>query len=161
MLLLTCPCTVLNPVSPTVAPECTRGPKYEEELPAPEPFTPWADIWALGCVFSDMLVRCRFGEEGVTEYRQRRRRETHETPLKDSEWVSGFHDGVKRLSCVDEMHQRVLEGCPGDHFLHVVSRLTLEMLQPREKREKYSAGRIRSRWLRELGKLGGSLEQRV
>jgi hypothetical protein len=61
-----------------------------------------------------------------------------------------FHDGTKRLTCVEEFHQKALAACPGDEVLQAVSDIILtKMLLPEAERAKDAAG-IRSEWLNKL-----------
>ncbi|KAM7193318.1 Protein kinase-like domain containing protein [Rhypophila sp. PSN 637] len=137
-----------------MAPECIGCPDYHGKLPPPERYTPAADIWALGCLFSEMLIRCSpLGECGVAEYRRRRIAENEHTRLKGLEWAGGFHNGGSRLSCVEEMHRLASEAVPERDrgFLEIVSRIILDyMLQPKVMRERLGAAEIRSLWLDEL-----------
>ncbi|KAM7213708.1 hypothetical protein V8F06_010907 [Rhypophila decipiens] len=140
-----------------MAPECIGCPDYRSKLPPPERYTPSADIWALGCLFSEMLVRCSpLGERGVTKYRDRRILENEHTRLKGLEWAGGFHNGTSRLSCVEEMHRLALQAVPETDraFLRIASRIILDnMLQPRVVRERLRAAEIRSLWLDEVRRL--------
>ena len=148
-------CRFLTHQYPIAAPECCKvlnDPKLP--LPRSPPHTTEADIWALGCLLSEILIWTRLGGNGVAEYSQRRHAEISTTLLSDTAWDRGFHDGSKRLSCVDEMHKKALKGCLKGDFLHHVSQLILKMLQPKDDRGKFSAEEIRSRWMRELTRFG-------
>ncbi|KAK4211866.1 hypothetical protein QBC37DRAFT_426077 [Rhypophila decipiens] len=140
-----------------MAPECIGHPDYRRKLPPPEKYTPSADIWALGCLFSEMLIRCSpLGEWGVAEYHRRRIAENEHTRLKGLEWAGGFHNGSSHLSCVEEMHRLALKAVPETDrgFLEIASRIILDnMLQPRVVRERLSAAEIRSLWLDEVRRL--------
>lgn len=104
-----------------------------------------------------MFIRCQLGEEGVKSYARLRHRELSRptSRLRDTPWDNGYHDGSKRLSCVDDMHKLALRGCsPSGSILHLVSRVILDlMLQPKEVRHGMSAARIRTYWLEGLEKV--------
>ncbi|KAM7195558.1 hypothetical protein V8F20_007454 [Naviculisporaceae sp. PSN 640] len=130
-----------------LAPECVRGSTLASRPPA--------DIWALGCIFSEMFIRFWLGDEGVKEYATRREEEIKsKAPLQGTSSKRGYHDGVRRLACVDDMHRETLKGRPDDSVLHLVSRIILDMmLQPIETRERATAGEIRAAWLKGLERL--------
>ncbi|KAK3331326.1 hypothetical protein B0H66DRAFT_546319 [Apodospora peruviana] len=133
----------------TASPECCGVHSHPVQWTSrPQPYTPAADIWALGCLFSDTLVKCRLGQESVERYWKQRILENGSTPLRNLEWDSGFHDGRNRLSTVDDMHREALDGCADDDVLHIVSRLVLGwMLQPLERRELVDAWQLRCLWV--------------
>ncbi|KAG5759530.1 hypothetical protein H9Q72_012345 [Fusarium xylarioides] len=71
---------------------------------------PTADIWALGAVFSDVLVWSISGEPAREQYRLRRRAEIFsQLHLKERDHDACFHDGVERLAAVEESHKLALQ----------------------------------------------------
>ncbi|KAK4224912.1 hypothetical protein QBC38DRAFT_484328 [Podospora fimiseda] len=126
-----------------MAPECSGANNIEQTVP--RPYTKAADIWALGCLFSEILILSTLGEQGLREYREARKTENKNTDIGDIA-PSAFHDGSNRLECVDKHHQRALEVKPDDEVTQVVSSLVLVwMLQPKTSREK-DALNIRGKW---------------
>ncbi|KAK4117824.1 kinase-like protein [Canariomyces notabilis] len=109
-------CLDLTPHS--VAPECCGANEVEQAIP--RPYTKAADIWALGCLYSEMLVRSSLGSDGVRRYRDARRSENQGTIMRRLA-EQCFHDGTKRLSCVEQFHQGALTACPGDEVLQAAS----------------------------------------
>ncbi|KAI3575843.1 kinase-like domain-containing protein [Fusarium oxysporum f. sp. albedinis] len=76
---------------------------------------PTADIWALGAVFSDILVWSNCGELGREQYRLRRRAEiSSQLHLKERDHDACFHDGVDRLAAVEEYHKLALQNKRGN-----------------------------------------------
>lgn len=120
------------------------------------PYSPAADIWSMGCLFSEMLIRASLGEEGVQEYRKARVLANKDTVIRDFA-PHCFHDGLKRLACVDEFQAKALEKCSGDIVLRVVSEIVLHrMLQPWTTRSK-DALSIRNDWINEIRKADSTL----
>ncbi|KAK3986339.1 hypothetical protein QBC44DRAFT_140233 [Cladorrhinum sp. PSN332] len=127
-----------------MAPECCCVNNIEQTVPPK--YTRSADIWGLGCLFSEMLVRSALGPTGLDDYKQARKKENENTDIGDiSSWC--FHDGSwKRLSCVDEYHQKAINANPDDEVTRLVSSLVLDfMLQPKETRAKDDSF-IRNQW---------------
>ncbi|KAF5964031.1 serine/threonine protein kinase [Fusarium bulbicola] len=76
---------------------------------------PTADIWALGAVFSDVLVWSISGEPAREQYRLRRRAEiSSQRHLKERDHDACFHDGVERLAAVEESHKLALQDKRGN-----------------------------------------------
>ncbi|KAI1061174.1 hypothetical protein LB506_011616 [Fusarium annulatum] len=76
---------------------------------------PTADIWALGAVFSDVLVWSISGEPAREQYRLRRRAEiSSQLHLKERDHDACFHDGVDRLAAVEESHKLALQDKRGN-----------------------------------------------
>lgn len=69
-----------------------------------------ADIWSMGCVFSEALVWSVLGPSGQSRYNDcRTAMVANISAMRDSGYDASFHDGVDRLIAVDQMHRRVLE----------------------------------------------------
>lgn len=76
---------------------------------------PTADIWALGAVFSDVLIWSICGEPAREEYRLLRRAEiSSQLHLKERDHDACFHDGVDRLAAVEESHKLALQDKRGN-----------------------------------------------
>ena len=69
---------------------------------------PHVDIWSLGCVFSEAAVWLALGKAGLDKYRKRRRSETQR--IYDFHDHGCFHDVMKVLESVSDMHNEV-SGC--------------------------------------------------
>lgn len=68
-----------------------------------------SDIWQLGTVFSEVLICILWGIESLGLYEQRRRQETSSmSDLVNSGLEICFHDGQKRLDCIQEVHKEAL-----------------------------------------------------
>ncbi|KAM5360453.1 hypothetical protein ACJZ2D_013731 [Fusarium nematophilum] len=69
-----------------------------------------SDIWALGAVYSEVLVWSLAGEKGREDYRSERKREiSQHTNLLGSGFDACFHDGIRRLDQVEKSHLQALE----------------------------------------------------
>jgi serine/threonine protein kinase len=72
----------------------------------PNRITSDADIFSAGAVFSDAASWVANGHDGRQEYAKRR----HDCLVKEQGFVgyeTGFHNGVERLRCVDEIHRDI------------------------------------------------------
>jgi serine/threonine protein kinase len=126
-----------------VAPECCGADGAEQT--SPRPYTKTADIWSLGCLFSNMLVRSSLGQEGVDRYREARVAENQNTFLRTYA-PQCFHDGIKRLSSVDRFHREALERHPDDDVLRAVSDIILDCMLKRKNEREDDALTVRSYW---------------
>lgn len=101
-------------------------------------FNPEADIWALGCLFSDILIWTALGHEGVTTYRDKRMRENQRNnDIIKVGYEGCFHNGVSRLEAVSKMHDTALSKFDPDDCSHHASKIILDsMLQVVESRER-------------------------
>ncbi|KAF4439105.1 serine/threonine protein kinase [Fusarium austroafricanum] len=115
---------------------------------------PTADIWALGAVFSDVLVWSVYGDIGRETYRKRRRDQiSRQVHMKAADHDACFHDGVERLSSVQEFHNEALEHKRGNDALSpYMSGLILEYMLT-DSSERLTAMQIRARAKREIAKL--------
>ena len=66
-----------------------------------------ADIWSLGCVFSEAAVWASQGSKFLYEYRKRRRSEIENATKQKGEYR--FYNGFHTLEAVDEAHQLAKE----------------------------------------------------
>ncbi|KAK3367214.1 kinase-like domain-containing protein [Lasiosphaeria ovina] len=135
-----------------MAPECCEIHDVQHGQTAPH-YTKAADIWALGCIFSEMLIRGRLGESGLDRYEKARIQEisTEGPSLRGTGYERGFHNGVKELDCVADFHQHALKGCRPDSCLHFISDLILkEMLVSCRDREA-NVMTLATRWKNRLG----------
>ncbi|PNP85086.1 hypothetical protein FNYG_01611 [Fusarium nygamai] len=91
---------------------------------------PSADIWALGAVFSDVLVWSICGEVGREQYRLRRRNEiSSQRHMKQRDLDACFHDGVDRLAAVKESHELALQNKRGkDNISPCMSEVILDYM---------------------------------
>jgi hypothetical protein len=96
-----------------------QSPLYDKEL---------ADIWSLGCIYSEVAVWVVRGQDGLEEYRKRRQDETKQIHnFKDG---GCFHDGQKVLQSVDRVHEEVFDNVRiSDHVTKsVVKKMIADML---------------------------------
>ena len=63
-----------------------------------------ADIWSLGCIYSEAAIWIAEGYKGVVDYRKRRMAETDRILLKGGDC---FHDGEKVLQSVLDAHRDI------------------------------------------------------
>ncbi|KAF5983768.1 serine threonine kinase [Fusarium coicis] len=112
---------------------------------------PTVDIWALGAVLSDVLVWSICGEPGREEYRRRRRSEiSSQRHMKERDHDACFHDGVERLSAVEESHKLALQDKRGsDRISPYMSKVILDYMLTGVD-ERLSAMNIRIRAEREI-----------
>ncbi|KAF5686286.1 serine threonine kinase [Fusarium circinatum] len=91
---------------------------------------PTADIWALGAVFSDVLVWSISGEPAREQYRLRRRAEiSSQRHMKERDHDACFHDGVDRLAAVEEAHKLALQNKRGnDNISPYMSEIILDYM---------------------------------
>ncbi|KAH7004105.1 kinase-like domain-containing protein [Fusarium venenatum] len=115
---------------------------------------PTADIWALGAVFSDVLVWSIHGEPGREKYRQRRRQKiSNQSHMRASNYDACFHDGIDRLSAVKESHNLVLQDKRvRDSMSPYISNLILDFMLT-EAGGRLTAMQIRTRAKKEMDKL--------
>ncbi|KAK8062152.1 serine/threonine protein kinase [Apiospora hydei] len=68
-----------------------------------------SDVWSLGAVFSELIIWLAEGIDGIDNFEKRRKQETSTLPgFRGSGFETCFHNGVKRLNCVDEIHTESL-----------------------------------------------------
>ncbi|KAK3290345.1 kinase-like domain-containing protein [Chaetomium fimeti] len=130
-----------------MAPEC-----YETDdigRTSSRPYRKAADIWSLGCLFSDMLVRSSLGREGVDRYREARVTANRQTIVRTYA-PQCFHDGIQRLRCVDEFHQEALKKYPDDDVLRAVSDIILDHMLQQETARTDDALTIRGHWINRI-----------
>jgi hypothetical protein len=100
----------------TGAPECQRGPGWEE---MPLQVQPKVDIWSFGCILSEAAVWLTKDHEGLQEYRD----ELSTNPQRGTR----FHDGDKVAKTVLEWHEEVR------HCIRVEDRVTIPVLKSIEE----------------------------
>lgn len=107
---------------------------------------PTADIWALGAVFSDVLVWSISGEPAREQYRLRRRAEiSSQRHLKERDHDACFHDGMERLAAVEESHKLALQNKRGnDNISPYMSEIILDYMLT-DEHERLPAMNIRMR----------------
>jgi hypothetical protein len=86
------------------APECYKPDTDEGQTQVPPKVTWAADIWSLGCIFSEAAMWIADGYKGVVEYRRQRMAETDRILFKCSD---GFHDGERVLQSVLDCHRDI------------------------------------------------------
>lgn len=108
------------------APEC-----YQDDFPGHNPLVhpQKADIWSLGCVYSEFAVWIVRGQTGLGHYKEDRKQETKKRGIKD---IGCFHDGERALKCVKRWNDHVFEDKRiSDHVTkNVLQKLVNEMLYP-------------------------------
>ena len=97
-----------------------------------------ADIWAVGCVFSELLIATQAGHKGRKKYRDRRRTEIDGyDALKSAGFTAVFHSIERRLQTIDKIHGEVLHAQASSSIGHVMSNFILEdMLQAKPEKRK-------------------------
>ncbi|ETS74006.1 hypothetical protein PFICI_13872 [Pestalotiopsis fici W106-1] len=91
------------------APEASRILDHTEPKSEMTPLT--SDIWQLGTVFSEALICILWDHRSLSAYEKKRREETSSfRNLENSGLEICFHDGEKRLACIQEFHQEALDG---------------------------------------------------
>ncbi|KAF4460055.1 serine threonine kinase [Fusarium albosuccineum] len=110
------------------APECYVNYKIQSEK-RPH-VNSLADLWAIGAVYSDVLIWSIGGENKRKEYRQKRKNAIAELDhLNESGFDACFHDGINRLPVVDEFHKDVLDDRSRRDFLSpCMSQFILEFM---------------------------------
>ncbi|ORX99551.1 kinase-like domain-containing protein [Clohesyomyces aquaticus] len=74
------------------------------------------DIWSLGCVFSEAIIWCALGKEGLTKYTRLRTEETDIHPtLRNTGYSGCFHNGETALRAVFDMHIEALDSPRGGY----------------------------------------------
>lgn len=117
-------------------------------------YHPKADIWALGCLFSDILIWTAFGFEGFNEYRSLRIKENqHQSLIVDAGFQGGFHNGDSRLQAVKQMHDKVLSNFPPGDCSHIVSEIILNSMLQRENSREENVMMLRKSWCQKLSAL--------
>ncbi|ORY56098.1 uncharacterized protein BCR38DRAFT_478873 [Pseudomassariella vexata] len=103
------------------------------------------DVWNLGTVYSEALVWSIRGEYGREKYRCQRRDAIKQSSANGTGSDASFHNGIKRLPEVDEMHQDVLKRSGSDGVLELVSEIVLVDMLVRLD-ERLEAGDVHTDW---------------
>jgi hypothetical protein len=90
------------------APECYRGDSRSRASPIQ--ISPDADVWSVGCVFSEVATWLVRGPQGLDEYRKIRR-EWHQQNRPDFLDLGCFHDGITMHDGVQKHHHSLQEAC--------------------------------------------------
>ena len=109
------------------APECYAPYIHDSEKQA-SPNVNWAaDIWSLGCVFSEAAMWIADGYKGLVEYRRQRTAETDRILFRSSD---GFHDGERVLQSVLDCHKDIEDRLRRSDFItkDVLDAMVDEML---------------------------------
>ncbi|KAK6723975.1 hypothetical protein SNK04_002820 [Fusarium graminearum] len=96
---------------------------------------PTSYIWALGALFSDVLVWSIHGEAGRYKYRQARKKEISRHPQMIAvEHGACFHNGFQRLTIVDKFLESVLADRPSnDEVSSAIGHMILNFMMTNEK----------------------------
>ncbi|WXC56844.1 hypothetical protein SNK03_002775 [Fusarium graminearum] len=96
---------------------------------------PTSYIWALGALFSDVLVWSIHGEAGRYKYRQARKKEISRHPQMIAvEYGACFHNGFQRLPIVDKFLESVLADRPSnDEVSSAIGHMILNFMMTNEK----------------------------
>ncbi len=86
------------------APECYAPYTHEGHTQVPQPITWAADIWSLGCIFSEAAIWIADGYKGLVQYRRQRMAETDRILFKSGD---RFHDGERVLQSVLDCHKDI------------------------------------------------------
>ncbi|KAI9775959.1 MAG: hypothetical protein M1839_000658 [Geoglossum umbratile] len=115
------------------APEC-ENQDFESQLVSPK-----IDVWAFGCLVSDVLTYMRKGRDGVQQFRKLRR---EKVPGKDNWESCRFHFSQEKLKSSVVQWLRSLES--EDHQLQGAVAVALGTLKPdRDMRMSISSARSR------------------
>ncbi|PVH79310.1 hypothetical protein DL98DRAFT_632606 [Cadophora sp. DSE1049] len=88
-------------------PEVFMSYKHGNPLVETAPEFSWAaDIWSLGCIYSEAAIWIADGYLGLQEYRFQRQAETNNA-FPHSNTISPFHDGTKILRSVLDAHLEI------------------------------------------------------
>ncbi|KAI1208377.1 uncharacterized protein F4807DRAFT_149828 [Annulohypoxylon truncatum] len=92
------------------SPESSHHALYHENIP--NTINTRADIFSFGTVLSEASAWVMGGPSEITEYYERRKA-YHQTlrAFRGNDYEGCFHDGLKRLPVVDEMHATIREHC--------------------------------------------------
>lgn len=108
------------------APELTSHHNQLAILPQGVTFE--VDVWSLGCLTAESLVWTVSGERGREQFLELRKAQTRRIPNHDAQGYGGcFHDGVARLSAVDDMLRIAIDNSRKfDWLTERVSKFVLE-----------------------------------
>ncbi|KAI1450544.1 hypothetical protein F5Y02DRAFT_413265 [Annulohypoxylon stygium] len=92
------------------SPESSHHALYHENTP--NTLNTRADIFSFGTVLSEASAWVKGGPNEITNYYQRRKA-LHQSlrAFRGNDYEGCFHDGVKRLAAVDEMHAIIRKHC--------------------------------------------------
>jgi hypothetical protein len=87
------------------APECYLPYNSDEHSIGSSSKITWpADIWSLGCIYSEAAMWIADGYKGLADYRQQRMADTDRILFKGGDC---FHDGERVLPCVVDTHKEI------------------------------------------------------
>lgn len=109
-----------------------------------------ADIWSLGCVYSEFLTWLNLGLQGLKDYREARQADRAAGGLENTQ---AFHDGHRLLPCVRTFHEAAIAArSPNDTLTSaVLDQVVDEMLcedsaaRPNARLLKMKIGKIMAR----------------
>ncbi|KAK6065260.1 tein kinase 4-like protein [Seiridium cupressi] len=118
------------------APECSH---HASDLHmGPDIFTPAADIFALGCILSEVAAWVSDGMDMVETYRSMRAEEIAQNPrFQYSEHSVGFHNGADVLTAVEDMRHLITTSRSGDLITAEILRVVYNhmLVARRDRRE--------------------------
>ncbi|KAM0814081.1 putative Kinase-like domain-containing protein [Seiridium cardinale] len=118
------------------APECSH---HASDLHmGPDIFTPAADIFALGCILSEVAAWVSDGMDMVETYRSMRAEEIAQNPrFQYSEHSVGFHNSADVLTAVEDMRHLITTSKPGDLITAKILRIIYNhmLVARRDRRE--------------------------
>lgn len=140
-----------------MAPEVCKL-QYADYYARPE-YHPKADVWALGCLFSDILIWTALGFKGVNDYRSLRIKENqHQALVVDAGFQGGFHNGESRLQAVKQMHDKVLSNFPPGDCSHIASEIILNSMLQRANSREDNVMMLRKSWCQKLSALSSTVD---
>ncbi|KAK2469006.1 hypothetical protein H9L39_19400 [Fusarium oxysporum f. sp. albedinis] len=125
------------------APECyANSPAQVNVKPH---VSPNIDLWALGAVFSEILVWSISGHAALEKYRKARQKEISTLAYVEARGIDAcFHDGHERLPVVDQFLQDVLDHRRAtDELSPAITHMILNFMMTNE-RERLRAVEIKS-----------------
>ncbi|KAH8893665.1 hypothetical protein GQ53DRAFT_840038 [Thozetella sp. PMI_491] len=128
----------------------TRPPEASDWLPEEKPHLPpfptmEGDMWAFGCICSEMFVATLLGIDELKQYKKDRQEENKpRKQFSNAGYGTAFHGGGSRLATVQKWHNRALEGRRSDSICHTVSRYILDYLLQDDPKARKSAKELAS-----------------
>ncbi|KAF5707994.1 serine threonine kinase [Fusarium mundagurra] len=119
------------------APECyANSPAQVNVRPH---VSPNIDLWALGAVFSEILVWSISGHAALEDYRKARQKEISNLAYIEARGIDAcFHDGHERLPVVDKFLKDVLDHRRAtDEVSTAISHMVLNFMMTNEKERLY------------------------
>ncbi|KAH6639930.1 kinase-like domain-containing protein [Truncatella angustata] len=122
------------------APESTHHQRWMQR--GPNRVSEAVDIWAIGCIFSEVAAWIHDGAEGMSRYLNMRRDELRGlATFEGSAYGDCFHDGINRaLNAVGDMHRRIRDSRPKwDSVTYDILRVVEEFMLAQNQQHRWDA----------------------